>query len=182
MGLFTKKPKQEISELPDLPPLPRLPELPELEPEREKALPMLPSINTSRFPSAEFPPIRTPLTKEISSGEEEVTNSKFNQELVNESSPRTLELPEQTIPRPRLPVLKQIKQEQPVFVRIDKYQEAIRALSEIKAQLSQIESYLREVKSLKQKEETELSSWEQDLESIKSRLNNIDQSVFSKLG
>ncbi len=73
------------------------------------------------------------------------------------------------------------KQIEPVFVRIDKFQEAQKDFDKIQKDVQEIESTLRKVKDIKADEEEQLSSWTKDLEKIKSRLSEIDINIFNKL-
>lgn len=69
----------------------------------------------------------------------------------------------------------------PVFIRIDKFEEAISSFREIKKKVSEIENLLKTVKEVKAKEESELSEWEFELQKIKSKIEGIDKSLFSEL-
>tara|TARA_Y100000310_G_C20615250_1_gene780284 strand:+ start:397 stop:1035 length:639 start_codon:yes stop_codon:yes gene_type:complete len=73
------------------------------------------------------------------------------------------------------------KQIEPVFVRIDKFQEAQKDFDKIQKDVQEIESTLRKVKDIKADEEAQLSAWTKDLEKIKSRLSEIDINIFNKL-
>lgn len=237
MSLFKRREKPteqtEQSSLPDLPELAELPEFSDLNnfsDEKESYnktgsnLPKLPSQTPSPIGPPTFPnkkpnyynnlrlPFNVPLTKEISSGKEEVMSnsneqaSNFNRtglglrdgvaNIREGGKPRTLELGEeeeitqdsimQEIQEPISPNFSANRitksSSGPVFVRIDKYQAAVQAFNEIKSQLEEIESSLREIKNLKQQEEQDLANWEAEIETIKTRLSNIDQGVFGKLG
>mgnify|MGYP001614977639 CR=1 FL=1 len=70
---------------------------------------------------------------------------------------------------------------EPVFVRIDKFEEAISSFHEIKKKVSEIEHLLKTVKEVKAKEESELGEWEFELQKIKSKIEGIDKSLFSEL-
>lgn len=194
MSWFNKKKEQtQRQETPQLPELPELPELPKIQGAfQTNPLSNLPS--SKEFEPTESPPqlkFNFPLTKEISSGKEEVerglneqneaseSNGFYERPIGIKSKPRALELEPE--PMQRLPKIEREKTTNPVFVRIDKYQEAVHAFQEIKSQLNEIENYLREVRSLKQREESELANWESQIESIKARLSQIDQGVFGKL-
>ena len=89
---------------------------------------------------------------------------------------RTLELSPSI--KNQTPITKQLE---PVFVRIDKFQEAQKDFSKIQKDVQEIESTLRKVKDIKADEEAQLSAWTQDLEKIKSRLSEIDNNIFNKL-
>ncbi len=69
----------------------------------------------------------------------------------------------------------------PVFVRIDKFENAISSFHEIKKKVVEIESLLKTVKDIRSKEETELSEWEAELQDMKSKIENIDKNLFSGL-
>ena len=43
-----------------------------------------------------------------------------------------------------------------------------------------MESMLRKIRDIKLKEEKELSEWENEIESIKSRLEKIDREIFER--
>ena len=73
------------------------------------------------------------------------------------------------------------KSAEPIFVRIDKFQVAQKNFEQIKDKVREVEVILRRVRDTKEREDKEISSWVGDLEKIKSRLAEIDLSIFSKL-
>ena len=170
-----KKKAEDYSQLPDLPEDSEMQissmsnTLPELN--EEKDLPELPS-----FPASEIADsisqaaikselkgmIVKPYTKEIgASGQKEV-----------------MKMPEARI-MPRVS-LEETKKE-PIFVRIDKFQTALKNFEEIGKQLSGIERYLAEIKEIKDKEDAEIIAWARELEEIKVKLAAIDETIFNKL-
>jgi len=70
---------------------------------------------------------------------------------------------------------------EPIFVKIDKFQSAQSDFTEIKKKVKEFDLTLKKVKELKTKEDQELSMWTEDLEKIKARLSEIDSSIFSKI-
>ena len=70
---------------------------------------------------------------------------------------------------------------EPMFVRIDKFEEGLKLLESIKGQISDIESILAETKRLKEKEEAELHSWENELKRMKMELEKMGRDIFSKI-
>lgn len=74
-----------------------------------------------------------------------------------------------------------VKSNEPIFVRIDKFQESQKHFEEIRRTTKEIEMVLRKIKETKDKEERELNAWTEDLERIKSRLSDIDANIFNKL-
>ncbi len=75
----------------------------------------------------------------------------------------------------------QSSQEQPFFVRIDKFNDAKKNLVEIEKKLRDMESVLAKLGGIKQKEDEEIDSWKQDMKVIKGYLDEINDSVFSRL-
>ena len=73
------------------------------------------------------------------------------------------------------------KQNEPIFVRIDKFQSAQKNFDEIKSKVAEIESILQNLKNVKSQEEEELKGWSEDTEKLKSRLAEIDGDLFGQL-
>tara|TARA_Y100000310_G_C20669663_1_gene809542 strand:+ start:667 stop:1218 length:552 start_codon:yes stop_codon:yes gene_type:complete len=168
--------QEEIPELPELPPLPDLDS--KFTPKQDKTkiedeLPPLPTFTKTPVkekpdfelkPTIEEPPIEVKLQKIPRTRELEKEEIKINtsyKPIVKEVSPS-------------------IKTE-PIFVRIDKYQRALSQFQEIKKRITQIDNLLRNIKEMRTKEEAELEQWEQEIQDAKSKLNNIDKTIFNKL-
>jgi len=185
MSWFTKK--QENSKLPRLPELPDLPNLPDDSPmnsfnpapkpypemprEDIHSLPSFPNSETANKMSREaiksaleIQPKLKPYTQEIDYSKQfRADESEDEDELPSISPKRTQESSE------------------PIFVRIDKFQLAIKNINEIRKQIAEIEMYLAEIKKLKGKEEEELQEWEREILEAKNKLDNTDKILFSKL-
>jgi len=73
------------------------------------------------------------------------------------------------------------KREEPVFIRIDKFEESLKLFEETKIQIEEIEKMIKETKELKDKEEEELIHWESNIQSIKQQVEKVDKDLFSKL-
>jgi hypothetical protein len=78
---------------------------------------------------------------------------------------------------PRIPQ----KSDQPVFIKLDKFQDAVHKFEEVKSKVKDIENSLIKIKDIKSKEEIELKAWEQEVQMIKEKVSNIEGSLFSKL-
>ncbi len=76
---------------------------------------------------------------------------------------------------------KKVKEAEPVFVRIDKFQESLNIFEKIKKEISEIESKLKDIKKIKEQEEAELEHWQGEISTIKEQIDKIDQDVFSKV-
>jgi chromosome segregation ATPase len=203
MGWFDKKEESE-KKLPELPELPRLPEFPKmnsirknLSDKEKESLPQLPS-----FPSSSFgQKFSQNAIKEAVAGERgdkedfDVDDSEEEIQMIhkspkriftNEISPETDSSPSAKIkeienyPREIKPI--QIRKEnEPVFVRIDKFEEGIKTLEKAKEEITEIEKMLKDTKSLKEEEEIQLEKWEKEIQKIKKQIENIDTEIFSKV-
>jgi len=74
-----------------------------------------------------------------------------------------------------------VKEAEPVFIRLDKFQTTIEIFEEIKNKVEEIEGLLIKTKETKQKEEQELMDWEKEIQVIKSRIDSIDRNILNKL-
>ncbi|PIN78016.1 hypothetical protein COV15_00755 [Candidatus Woesearchaeota archaeon CG10_big_fil_rev_8_21_14_0_10_34_12] len=173
--MFGRK-KEDKIELPMLPELPELhslnipkppvnqnPPLPQLPPSNSLKLPELPSQETKKLP--ELPSLKLP---EIRPMAEEL---KFIPSKPSEIKQMALAQPPITSP----PEKKQI------FVKIEKFQEAMNFLNEIKRKTEAIDHSMRKIKETKLREENELKDIEEEMEKIKSMIDSIDKKVFSNL-
>lgn len=68
-----------------------------------------------------------------------------------------------------------------VFVRIDKFNHAKKALTQAQESLEQIDELIKKIRETKLKEDQELSSWENDILHVKSRIKEVTETVFEKL-
>jgi len=69
----------------------------------------------------------------------------------------------------------------PIFIKIDKYREAMANFELIKKKLGETSSLLDKIKDTRKSEEEELNAWAEELESIKAKIASIDTKVFSSL-
>jgi len=188
MGIF-KRNKKEMNKganpVPSLPELPKLPDLPEMgdENERNKNIHKLPS-----YPSGSL-------------------GTKFSQNTIKEAvAGRKNEFPEDDeMEDPptneeaqiKKPITEEIGWEsplkisrkrgfenagpEPVFIRIDRFEEALKIFNDTKKKFHEIERALEEIKSVREKEEKELNSWENKVKTIKGQIEKVDRDVFSKI-
>jgi len=186
MGLFSKKDKKREPEIPTLPKLPKLPDLSEWEERDISALPSFPSNNIGKKFSQNS-------IKDAVSGEKEDDN--FYADEFPDSEMRMMQEP------PRKPLAEEVEEEideefpeipiksaskfrqeaEPVFVRIDKFEEGLRTFEAIKSQISEIEKILAETRGIKEKEEIELRSWENELKRMGGEIEKIGRDIFSKI-
>lgn len=156
------------------------------------------------------PLIKKSFSKDYDDYEQSISGSKpekkFSQEYEDEDMPDTEEVYERMIPAiPSKPVTPQkvapkptskvidsseeyavknymTKKAEPVFIRIDKFEESIKIFQDIKSQISEIEKLIKNTKEIKAKEEEELSSWEKEIQTIKNQIEKVNQDIFSRVG
>ena len=68
--------------------------------------------------------------------------------------------------------------DKPLFVKIDKYKEAIGEMNKLKEKLSQAEDLLNEMDDIRQREGDKLETWKRDIASLKEKLLSVDQHLF----
>ncbi len=208
MGLFKKSEnKKEVSNYqkdfpPKLPELPKLPDFPELEnsqnenPEEKFSLPQLPS-----FPNSSLGEKFSQNTiKEAVSGGKEVNSEDEAEDFDMDDyegsmmpmSPDEMQSSimshdgeiSTTLKPTKGYTQKQYistKNSEPVFIRLDKFEESLEIFKDAKEQISEIEHLLKDIKELKEKEEEELNSWEDEIQGIKKQIEKVDQDIFSKI-
>lgn len=175
MGLFKKKEKAKMEEAPKLPELPKLAELPdiaEFEKFTEEKLPQLPS-----FPNGDL-------------------GNKFSQNTIKEAvtgkreEEANADEMEEEIPMMRKPLVRENSDEylektksssEPIFIRMDKFEEGSKSFEEVKRKIVEIEKMLSGVKQIKEEEEKELQTWTEEIIQIKEKMEKVDEDIFSKV-
>ncbi len=200
MGLFNKK-EQHIPRLPDLPTLPKIPQAPSMDKQNfsPKFLPDIdmPSQNIHELPS--FPTdnfsekFSQNSIKSAIEGENELNLSKEEmlEEEINElddpfMAPQKIKnfsqkefKPSQEFITTKETTHSEINE--PVFVRIDKFEESLKIFKRTKNKLSEIEDLLKKTKEIKSKEDEELSLWENELRKLQEQIGKVDKDIFSKV-
>jgi len=179
MGLFKKK--EEKKEVPKLPELPRLPELPNIKEDSGEKIPQLP-----RFPNGSLGNKFSENTikeavagkkeeKEVEADEfaDEEEMQKMREPLVREAGSKK-EFPSKFV-NPKT------KEAEPIFIRIDKFEEGSKTFEEVKKQTLEIIKTVNDIKSVKENEEKELEFLENEIKKIKEKIDNIDNNIFSKI-
>jgi hypothetical protein len=211
MGLFSRKEekgKDAVPTLPDLPPLPVLPDLEEGQEELPKLAGSQTYDSRKEFspndikkaingkkeeeeeiseeddfvehkgqmiqesPRREFQYVhpRSFIKEKPSEEERKISDYGYSKRRTNKEVPEGFE-----------EANKKIKESEPIFIRIDKFEESRKVLQKAKVQISEIENTLNRIKSIKQEEDRELESWEQEILNIKDRISRVEENLFSKL-
>ena len=187
MGLFGKKEKKSETEIPSLPKLPRLPEFPDMGFAADKTIHQLPS-----FPSSSIgkkfsrDSIKDAVSGERGEGDfyaDESPDDEIRMMRGPLRKPLSEEIDEREMREfPEREEKMSFKQEaEPLFVRIDRFEEGLRIFEGIKNQISEIERALAETRGLKEKEEAELRSWEDELKRMKMEIERMGRDIFSKV-
>ena len=183
MGWFDKKQsvekKQPNLSLPELPKLPELPNIEDKEPIHQ--LPSFPNNSLGDKFSQDT-------IKDAVTGKKEGEGEGAN-EFVTDNI--------QKMPAPPIkPIINEFKSDnekteyriksttqeaEPIFVRIDKFEESLEIFEKTKEKISEIDETLKEIKEIKKEEEDQLNSWEKEIQKVKGQIEKIDKELFSKL-
>ena len=178
MGLFSNSSKKEDTpRLPELPQLPELPELPDWENSRENQmispLPSFPKNSVGEKLSQST--IKDAMAGEKEEDFEADESGEDDFEEVEGSGrgfPRTAEIGSPYALN---------KRDEPIFVRLDKFEESLKLFEKTREQISEIQHVLGQIKRIKEQEEHELQYWEQEIQKIKGQIERIDKDIFSKV-
>jgi hypothetical protein len=208
MGWFSKKDegmkKSEVPLLPELPKLPELPELPKLKDTKvpRAPIPQLPSFPTNsigeRFSQNNIKEAVTGRKEheEDFSDEDEEDNfavegdSMQNAEHKSLRKPMAIEMSSEYekksnthhhVPDEFREAAKKVKSAEPVFIRIDKFEESLKTFNETKEKITDMEKMLRDIKKIKEEEESELEAWESEIKTMKNQIERVDRDIFSKV-
>jgi hypothetical protein len=194
MGLFKKKEVKQAPSAPSLPELPRLPELPErgYEERQVHQLPSFPENSYGKkfsqdsikdavagdggefkesYPEEDFrdeqrmqEPLRKPRTEEI-------------EDEIDEEFPEKRPLPA----KGKRPIARLHEEVEPIFVRLDRFEDGLKLFGDIKRKILDIEKTLAETKRIREREEEELTSWENQLKKMKDEIEKVNKDIFSKI-
>lgn len=188
MGLFKKKKKKdEKDQPPKLSQLPKLPEIPPSKGFEKNRLPSKQRLNQlPSFPKNSFGEkfSQDTIKSAISVGKrgEERKADEFAPEQMMQKS--LLPFQEEGTSKKRTMPLEKIpggSKEEPIFIRIDRFKEAMQILEEVKKQNLEIKKMLDSTKKIKEEEGIELKEWEEKVENLKKEIEDIDNKIFSKV-
>jgi len=73
-----------------------------------------------------------------------------------------------------------VKKEKTLYVKIDRYKKAMETLDHIKSKIEESQKILDKLKEIKDEEDMELGSWQNNLDDLKEKLLEIDQKLFEE--
>jgi hypothetical protein len=194
MGLFKKKEnkKEEIPKLPELPSLPNFPNLeenPRLS--NQKLISQLPSFPKNTIGEKFSQDTIKHAISGKKEGDEEWNTNDFVENEEIQMMPKPLnEIPfpkEGKIGRNLSPLTRayeeknDFEEQEPIFIRIDKFEEALDIFKKVQNKISDIEKDLSHLKKIKEQENEELTSWEKEVQEIKNQMETINSKIFSKV-
>ncbi len=150
MSLFFKK-KQKLTEEE----LPSLPEFPSMDDMHEEEGPQ-------ELPSYE--PTINEIKREVERPEADIP-TRERRVMPKMAAPQQMSRPAFT-------------EEKPLFIKVDHYKAALRAIDELKEKLNEAERILKIVEDIRHQEDERLDAWKQDLQTLKEKLLTIDQNLF----
>lgn len=71
--------------------------------------------------------------------------------------------------------------EGPMFIKIDKFKDAMANFEMIKKKLNESSRLLENIKETRAKEEQELNEWASELNALKEKITQIDKKIFSSI-
>lgn len=176
MKWFGKNKKEKFGDtsfatLPELPKLPKLPQINSKDVDFSDAPSQLPS----------YPP--GSLGEKFSQNAiKEAVTGKTGDEEVLDADESLDEIEKKMMPKPLDRNLKtKVTTLEPVFVRIDKFEEGLKIFERTKVKISEIGKLLEEMKKINENEEKELQSWEKEIQIMKKNFEKINQDIFSKI-
>lgn len=109
-----------------------------------------------------------PIIPNFSSIKSEV--NKFQEKPLFEEQEEQEEQPKQQQP--------QIGEDTDLFVKIDKYEQAMRILESIKDGFKRTEDILKNLQTIKQKEDREITTWNSQIQKLKEKVVSVDSVLF----
>ncbi len=191
MGLFKKKRVEQnysgeptgLPELPRIPDYPNINELPSLGEGRDYMSRENNFGNKFSQSAIKNAVTGTPGEKEVGDFDADDSNINWMMPRSPKSFTKEVDFPKRTNSEMEVPqsFSKSKRGEQPVFIRLDKFEESLHTFKKAKSQVVEIEKMLREIKRMKEDEEKELQYWESQIQSIKEQIEKVDKEIFSKV-
>lgn len=162
MGLFslTKKPAEKSPEQPSFPKFPdvhegEMPEFPAYEP-------TIGEIKKEITKPEEFEvPIRDKRTEQ---------KSMFGAQI---EPTQQFTPPKMDFSAPKMP-----QEGKTLFIKIDKYKEAMHDINSLKTKIAEAERILSNLEEIKTEEDSKLSKWNSEIQEIKEKLLSLDKNLF----
>lgn len=171
MPLFKKRKEEVPVEKFELPELPAFSEMQQI---KEAIGPMETEPFPQQMPQQIFPAIQSPVRKEI----ERPTGFESERRVLTQEISEPIRVETETAGyRAR----SSEKMREPIFVKIDKFKDALTNFELIKEKLVEVDNLLKKIKETRTQEQQEFDTWEREIEDIKAKIESIDSKLFSKV-
>ncbi|MCU0642327.1 MAG: hypothetical protein MUF61_01980 [archaeon] len=128
----------------------------------------------------ELPPLNTP-SKPFEMPEEEPEKQEFP-DVPKERTPKIKEIEEWNPPAPaQAAEIKSGKKAEDVYVKLDRFHSARKALFSARDKLKELEELMKKIREARMREEQELASWEDEINSVKSKVEDVTKNIFEKI-
>ncbi len=71
-----------------------------------------------------------------------------------------------------------MKENAPVFVKIDEYKEILDIIDVLKGKVTELRNTLSELQEIKEDEDREMERWSSNLADVENKIRFIDKSIF----
>jgi len=93
-----------------------------------------------------------------------------------EDKPKISPMPISQFPREEQP-MEDIRRK-PLFIKIDRYEDAISTLNSIREKLEEASKIISELRQIRHDEDAQLDEWSENIREIKEKLMNVDSMMF----
>ncbi len=191
MALFKKKPKAIVPEPPRMHPYHETEEVKaaieaapgdDIGNAGEGGLPELPEL-----PEGETETDAEELVEEI---EKEEEREKEEGRKIRAESKLTQEIGERPkLPKREKPAAREIRkparekerEARALFIKIDKFKEILVSMELMESKASELEDIIRKLREVKTKEEQLMTSWQQEIEELKTKIASIERALAEKI-
>jgi len=171
MGLFGKK-KEEKKAMPETEHLPNLPEFPSAEQHEE--LPELPHYEPS------IGELKKEVARPLPANEFEGIPQR--RAAVRPTLAAVKVAPHEKMmehePRRMAAAYISHDEEKPLFIKVDNYKEALKAIESLKVKVTEAEKILRSLEEIREQEYEKLEMWKNEVQALKEKLLKVDESLF----
>ncbi|MEI6731245.1 MAG: hypothetical protein WCK90_01040 [archaeon] len=116
--------------------------------------------------------VKTPMVKEIPEPPMQKSFKIVEEEEWTPKKPTTIE--EEDMP------ISSMSKKGDIFVKIDKFYSAKKAINTAKNKLEEIDDLLKKIRDTKMREDQELTSWEKEVTALKTKLQDVNSNLFEK--
>lgn len=103
--------------------------------------------------------------------------SKLTQEIDNIKKDNIKKIGSRNERKEKIEKIKSIQIRRPVFIKIDHFKEILESIDKIEKRVHEVDVIIKKLKEIRLKEDQEMTSWEQEVQEIKSRLEEIEKSL-----